>query len=174
MSVGPRCAGPSRAVALTSLSREVCFVSEDYQRMPGSPMEALSKMRIGWLAVVVVVTCLPAAGCGESHATVHGTLKRADGTPLKGARVICRSPETGVTASGRTDANGHYELGVLQPGDGVPAGEYYVVIAENLGAIDNPRPRTINGKYQSASHSGLKLELNPGETREYSLTLEAP
>jgi hypothetical protein len=103
-------------------------------------------------------------GCGGSdRAMVSGTLLYQDGAPLVGARVIARSNETGKSAYGQTNASGYYELGGSTQGDGIPPGEYYVVVTEDLGDENNRRPPTIHNKYRNPATSGLSLNVKAGE-----------
>ena len=96
-------------------------------------------------------TALPAAllmcvcsGCGSSdRAHVSGTVVRHDGSPLVGAKLIATSAETGQSATASTDTNGHFDFGTGESGDGIPPGNYNVVIVEDLGDMDNRRAPTI-------------------------------
>jgi hypothetical protein len=115
--------------------------------------------RYGMLFLLAVFT-----GCGGADkAAVSGTLLHQDGTPVIGARVLARSNETGKSAYGQTNASGYYELGGSEPGDGIPPGEYYVTIVEDLGDEDNRRPPTISNKYRNPATSGLSLTVMAGE-----------
>lgn len=116
-----------------------------------------------------------AVGCGgQGRTTVTGRVTRTDGSPVVGARVVARCPDKGISARGRTDANGEYELGGLKQGDGVEPGEYVVIVSEDRGSWDNPRPRTVSAKYEVASASGLTLTVEPGKSITYDLVLEQP
>jgi hypothetical protein len=124
-----------------------------------------------WAAFVLV----PAAGCGGSdRAHVSGTLVHKDGTPLVRARVLARSRETGHSASGVTNEQGFFELGVEKKGDGIPPGEYYVVIYEDRGDADYPNPPSISSKYEKASGSGFTLKVKAGERNTFDATLDPP
>lgn len=120
------------------------------------------------LASLLVV----AAGCGGSdRAAVQGRITRHDGTPLAGATVTARSDETGKWAKGVTDADGKYELGVVNAGDGIPPGDYYVTVVEDRGD-QGQLPATIPAKY-GKSTSGLTLTLSAGDAKEFNVTLDA-
>jgi len=104
------------------------------------------------------------AGCGGSdREKVSGTLLHEDGKPLVGARVIARSNETGKSAYGETDGSGYFELGGNEQGDGIPPGNYYVTVVEDLGDENNRRSPTISNKYRDPAASGLSLNVIEGE-----------
>jgi hypothetical protein len=128
----------------------------------------------GWTAATVCVMSV-VAGCGRSdRATVSGTLVRKDGTPLVRARVIATSAESGKSAYGQTDESGEFELGISEAGDGVPPGEYTVVILENRGDAEVPPPATISKKYRDRSKSGINLSVEAGDSEQLQLRLDPP
>lgn len=113
------------------------------------------------------------AGCAESERSdVTGRVTRHDGSPLIGATVTARSRETGRWATGVTGADGEFSLGTETPGEGLPAGDYYVVIQEDRGETDR-RPATIPQKYAKPSASGLTLKVEPGQSALLEMTLDA-
>jgi hypothetical protein len=117
------------------------------------------------------LTCI---GCGKSGvASVSGTVLHQDGSPVIGARVIARSNETGKTANGETDSAGHYELGAMNAADGIAAGEYYLIVVENLGDENQRRPATISTKYAKSATSGLKFSVQTGEKKTFDMKLDA-
>ena len=125
--------------------------------------------------IALLLSLMFSTGCGNpERATVSGTLLRKDGTPLAGARVIARSNETGKAGYGQTDGHGRFELGVAEESDGIPPGDYYVVIVEDRGDEHNRRPPTIAAKYRNPSTSGLALTVKAGENAELNATLEPP
>jgi hypothetical protein len=114
-------------------------------------------------------------GCSDAdRATVTGTLVRNDGTPLVGARVVARSNATGKSSYAQTDAQGRFELGGEQEGDGIPPGEYYVLVVEDRGEGANRRPPTIGLKYRDPEVSGLGFKAEPGGKTELNLKLDPP
>jgi hypothetical protein len=115
------------------------------------------------------------AGCGGSdRLPVTGQLRHKDGTPLVAARVTARSDKTGKWATADTDAEGRFALGTTATGEGLPAGEYYVIVVEYRGSMDNPAPATIHPKYADPGASGLSVKVAPGETAELNATLDPP
>src|SRR4051812_48757359 len=95
-------------------------------------------------------------GCKHSEkGFVTGTLLHKDGKPLAGARVIARPTNSGKAAYGTADANGYFELGGEQKGDGIAPGEYQLSITEDPGVdSDHRSPPTIAPKYNNATSSG--------------------
>ncbi len=75
-------------------------------------------------------------------------------------------------ANGQTDASGHYELGTEKVGDGVPPGDYYVIVLEDLGDERVRRPATIVTKYAKPSTSGLKMSVTAGEKKAFDMSLD--
>jgi hypothetical protein len=112
-------------------------------------------------------------GCGKAGvASVSGTVVHQDGTPVVGARIIARSSESGKSANGETDANGHYELSRVVSDDGVLPGEYYVIVMEDRGDENQRRPATIAAKYTKPATSGLKFSVQPGEKTTFDMKLD--
>ncbi|HEY3394725.1 MAG TPA: hypothetical protein VGK58_18615, partial [Lacipirellulaceae bacterium] len=66
------------------------------------------------------------------------------------------------------------ELGVGENGDGIPPGNYDVIIVENRGDPDNRRPPSIAAKYGDVRISGLQLSVEAGETENLRITLDPP
>lgn len=130
--------------------------------------------RRAYCCLLLLVT--PAtAGCASSdRVSVTGRVTRRDGSPVAGSRVTFRSPATGAWASGVTDNDGYYELGMDQRGDGIPPGEYTVAVAEDRGDWDNPKPATIHAKYASAKTSGLSIAVEAEGDQTYDIELETP
>jgi hypothetical protein len=113
-------------------------------------------------------------GCSAERATVNGTLLRSDGTPLVGARVVARSNETGKSSYAQTDEQGRFELGGEEQGDGIPPGEYYVIITEDRGEGENRRPPTISLKYRDPVRSGVSFKVDTGQHTELNIKLDPP
>jgi hypothetical protein len=123
-------------------------------------------------AAAVIVAIVVSAGCGSDKVTVSGRATRSDGSPLARARVTYRSNDTGKWASGVTDSDGHYELGTATKGDGILPGEYYVIVVEDRGNFDSPRPRTIAAKYEIPQQSGLSCTIKSGQSTTYDMVLD--
>lgn len=118
-------------------------------------------------------TLLFALGCGGGdRAEVSGKVTRANGSPLVGARVIARSDATGKSANGITDNDGRYVLSMVDPGDGVPAGDYKASIIEYRGRGDNMRPASISVKYGNPDESGLTFAISGGEEKVFDVVVD--
>jgi hypothetical protein len=115
-------------------------------------------------------------GCGEkvSRGHVSGRLTLAGGNPVVGVTVVARSAATGKSASGTTDGEGKFELGVEKPGDGLPPGDYTVTVLEVNRDMDNPKPKSIHHKYSEHSTSGLSFSVADGEHKTFDAELEKP
>jgi Carboxypeptidase regulatory-like domain len=128
-------------------------------------------LRLIWLVALLAA----AAGCGSSDRIgVTGRVTHRDGSPLVGARVTFRSPQTGKTASGFTDQDGNYELGTTTPGEGIPPGGYYVTVLEDRGPIENRKPPTVNEKYTLPDLSGLLFKVEPAGARTFDIVVDPP
>jgi hypothetical protein len=115
------------------------------------------------------------SGCARSDiAKVTGTVTRKDGTPLAKAELVARSNETGKSGNGQTDAQGHYTLTSRDGTGGLPPGDYYVIVAEDLGSISSPRRPTIDGKYANGQTSGLTFSVKAGEKLVFNIALDPP
>jgi len=123
------------------------------------------------LFVALIATVM--LGCGGSgNAYVSGTVTTSDGSPLQSARVIAREDSTSKTSYGTADAEGRYEL-IYQGGEkGVPPGNYTVTILENLEVDGRYVPPTIPARYSNLNQSGLTFQVEPGERKEFDITVE--
>lgn len=128
------------------------------------------------VALSAVIVAVVAAGCGgPTRIKVGGRVTRVDGTPVSGAKVLFRSAESGTSADGITDADGNYQVGGVERGDGVPPGKYQVAVSEKRGGWDNPKDRTIHAVYESPSTSGFECEVTTASrTMTYDMKLELP
>ena len=90
---------------------------------------------IGMLSVGIVV-CVFVAGCGESapvadieKTVTAGGVLTFQGKPLENYRVIFHPKDKKRPASGRTDADGRFQLGTNRPGDGAVPGSHQVTVS---------------------------------------------
>jgi hypothetical protein len=121
------------------------------------------------LALLLTLT-----GCGDPDTgQVHGTVLKTNGSPLAGARVVARSVATGRSVYGTTDSDGRFELGAAS-GEGVPAGDYDVIVLEDRGDADSRRQPTVAARYRDPAKSSLRLSVLPGEAQSINLTLDPP
>lgn len=133
-------------------------------------------MRLVRLATVLSATAMLAiAGCGRSDGVqVEGKLVRKDGTPLSSARVVLRSRQGGKTIYGRTDDAGQFQVKAPTGETATAPVEYEIMIVEDSGDPDRPRPATIAAKYLDGSKSGLKVTVQPGQRTEFNAQLDSP
>jgi hypothetical protein len=118
---------------------------------------------------------LLAAGCGSGRYPVRGTVTHPDGTPVTEGMVVFESRNAArpITARGTIGTDGSFTLGTLQPGDGVPAGSYKVLVAPKVdpNAVDGPRqPPPFDPRYSDFSTSGLECEVKRG-MNEHPITV---
>jgi hypothetical protein len=101
---------------------------------------------------------------------VSGRVPRHHGSPVQGVKVIARCNETGNWASGTTDADGRYTLGGRRVGEGIPRGEYFVVLLEDTSESGPP---TIPPKYHIPATSGLRLHVADKKRITFDITLDS-
>jgi hypothetical protein len=124
-----------------------------------------------WAPLGVLVALV--VGCsGADQATVQGTVVTSAGKPLVGARVIARLKDTAVSVTGGTDPSGRFVLETSESERGIAAGDYEVIVVEDLGPMDAQRQPSIAMKYRNAATSGLAFTAAPGEEKELNWTLD--
>jgi hypothetical protein len=125
--------------------------------------------------IILILGLVAVFGCnGSEKIGVNGRVTRKDGSPLVGAKVTFRSPRTGTTAIGYTDAGGHYKLGTATVGEGIPPEGYYVTVEEDRGPVTSLKKRTVAEKYTSYSDSGLKFKVEKGGETTFDMVLDPP
>ncbi len=82
--------------------------------------------------------------CGASAATIRGTVTGPDGKPFMGAFVVAENPQTKMTVSVLSNAQGHYYIGNL------PAATYKLRV-EKIGYKAEPKADVKLAADQSAS-----------------------
>jgi hypothetical protein len=147
-------------------------------------------------ACVAVLGLAAAAGCGgdkpkwQRPKPVHaGGVVRLNGQPLESALVTFTNPTLGVSASGRSDAEGKFTLTTFEQGDGAVPGKYKVSVSKVIappglvdktaapvmrraGAPPAPQPRwLIPKRYGNAETSGLTAEVSEAGSSEIVLEL---
>ncbi len=114
-------------------------------------------MRWWMVGLIGSALALAGAGCGGGRGVVkvNGTVT-LDGKPLAGALVsfVPRDLGSGRLATGRTDANGAFDLTTFRTGDGAIPGPYKVTIT--LTAED---PKTAVGKSPEEMSEQEKMAL---------------
>ena len=131
----------------------------------------LLTLRFSLVTCVVPLAAIVSTGCGAADTgRVSGTVLNASGAPLVRARVIARSAETGKSVYATSDSSGNFELNGGD-GEGLPAGEYDVIVLEDRGDPDVRQPLTVAAKYRNHETSGLKVTVKAGESIEMNLEL---
>jgi len=138
----------------------------------------------------ILILLLFVCGCGSGGATVKGTVKFDDGTPLTTGYVKFIGNAT--EASGAIKTDGTYVLGELKAGDGVKPGHYKVVVVGAMiippapasqtspsksparGELPPAPPPTylIDRKFETPATSGLTCEVKGAMT--YDITVTKP
>lgn len=108
-----------------------------------------------WAGCLALAT-LFLAGCGgDPHKAkrvatfaVKGVVNY-QGKPVEGATVLFEKEDHSQSAVGVTDKNGNFALQTYEPGDGAPAGSYYVTIKKLEAKTDNKAAAaTDSGEYK--------------------------
>jgi hypothetical protein len=123
---------------------------------------------------LAAIASLAVCGCGDKGiklVKVSGTVKYSDGTPVRGGSeqgraIITFSPADFETegrkgASAKIDAEGHYAIATLRPGDGVTPGAYKVIIR-------------VWEKDGDASSTLIPEKFGSRETTDLTITVDKP
>ena len=111
--------------------------------------------------VVLILLLIALAGCGKGGpqiAPVHGRVT-LDGQPLAKADVVFQPDGSQRGSTGRTDAEGRYELAYKRGQMGAIVGPNTVRIHVSAELVRNPPP--IPARY--AAKSELHPEVKPGD-----------
>ncbi|WDI44502.1 carboxypeptidase regulatory-like domain-containing protein [Bremerella sp. P1] len=129
------------------------------------------------LLVALATTC---AGCFQSKPADQPDLGEVsgnvtlDGSPLADATVSFQSVELGRLASGKTDAQGHYELNLLNDTKGAVVGANKVLITTAQPGDDavpgSAKPETLPKKYNDKSE--LTADVKEG-SNEFNFDLQS-
>jgi hypothetical protein len=116
-------------------------------------------------------------GCGGAGTVPAGGTITYKGQPVANAKVVFTPEAGGVIATGQTDAQGKFSLGVEKPGDGAAPGDYRV----SLTPIEAPRaegdysaspPPPFPVEYTNSSGSSLKATVKAGDKNDFALELK--
>jgi hypothetical protein len=101
---------------------------------------------------------------------VHGTIKFANGTPLRGGIIYFSPVEVEVggqfryEAAALIDAAGNYKLGYNGDGSGAPTGEYKVTIMpREYQELPNSNSNHIPLQYHEKKTTPLLITVNEGD-----------
>jgi len=127
------------------------------------------------LAAIVTAT----TGCGDRMHPVAGRVVYKDGNPVSGGHIAFHSidHDPPITATGRIQRDGAFELGTHGEHDGCPPGRYAVVIApvpREMNASDGiPRGPVAHQKYLSPETTDLIVEIDEARD-DLQLAVERP
>ena len=127
--------------------------------------------------ILYVLPLFVVVGCGDA-ASVTGTVKLADGTPLTSGMVTFESATTNVV--GNLDGQGRFSLFQVRPGDRVPPGTYRGAIFYDTSLAESQAGRQARvanflpfpAKYASLEKSGLTLTVQPRKAVHLDIVLE--
>ena len=90
-------------------------------------------------SVCLFIALLMVSGCGGDSGTATVKVKgvvMAGGKAVDGAVITFYSKSGGEAASGRTDAEGKFQLTTRKPNDGAVPGDYVVTVSKSDGATE--------------------------------------
>ena len=135
------------------------------------------------LMIVAILVSLPfgLTGCSNSDrletVAVYGKVTYK-GEPLPSGSVIFVPVSGGPTAEANIESDGKYSLGTYEKTDGVPPGEYDVMVVamseqQSMEAADAAAgsESLIPSRYGDPSKSGLKASVKPDDDNEINFDL---
>jgi hypothetical protein len=129
----------------------------------------------GWL-LAAVLTCL--TGCG-SRLQLAGGKVLVDGNPVKEGTVMFYPVNKGRPATARIMEDGSFTLSFERPGDGLPPGEYRVVIVADIWkegqktaaqAYDEANLKRQGIQETSTNAGGILIHVVPPEYNDIATT----
>jgi hypothetical protein len=124
---------------------------------------------------IALILLLGALGCGPRFYTVRGKVTYPDGTALTEGMVVFESKGDAqpVMARGEIQPDGSYELGTVQPRDGVAPGTYRVLVAPKTdpNAVDK-RQTTLpfDARFMDFATSDLVFEVKT-QANDFPITV---
>gem|GEM_PF-970265 len=180
-AIKPRCASPNDTSPKRHLSQKILGA------ITSVLIQGDGKLSLQWRTLTIVLALMPGMlGCGSKLevAPVSGTVL-LDGQPLAGASVNTQpistsaKPNPGSGSFGKTDAQGHYSLEVVDPPIvGAMVGEHRVTITRGdkvLYRSSDLPVKSQNGPWPDRYSDGsLRLTVPPEGTTEanFELTLK--
>lgn len=124
--------------------------------------------------LIVVLPISLGAGCSKNRTSPVKGEVLLDGKPLAGASVQFISQADGRTATGETNQDGQFTMSTFEPGDGVLAGSYKVVISPPLGTADPAQYTTTEDAMNAAAKAPPKKATGPAFPAKYSRADQTP
>jgi len=124
---------------------------------------------------VVWAVMLALAGCsGPRLVPVSGSVVWEDGTPaveLADGSVTFESvgSERRISCVGTIDKSGQFTMMTNAPGDGVPPGEYRVVVTEPVADVDVAPKPILDPRFLKFETSGLTVTITNQPRRDLTL-----
>jgi hypothetical protein len=110
-----------------------------------------------------------AVGCGTKKHPVEGKVVWSDGSAAKelaGGMVVFESTQAPLSARGEIREDGSFRLTTEVPNDGVPVGEYRVLVSQSRpesDGITRPPPPPMDRRFEDFKTSGLTYKVEPGK-----------
>ena len=129
------------------------------------------------LPATVILCTLAITGCNSDQLPTYpttGKVQFEDGVPVRFGSIEFYNRQHELTARGKIDRNGNYELGTFEAGDGAVAGEHKVVIIQAIMPTPflmpqnpgDPSPqnhgRHVNKDYATYATSTLQCTVKEG------------
>lgn len=128
-------------------------------------------------------------GCGESGPRLYpvsGTVRFAEGGPVRNASIELVPEEPSPSPRGRIDADGRFVIGTHAAADGAPAGAYRVVVVQALPPADRvdlsrlgeehrehaAATRVVAMKHASPTTTGVTAVVEPVEQNVLEIVVD--
>jgi hypothetical protein len=123
---------------------------------------------------------LLAAGCGDGFPKrfpVSGSVKFADGSPVKTGTIELGGNGSRWTASGEIQRDGSFSLTTVKKGDGVVPGEYKVVIRQMVLAYlpaegGHDHGKLVSDHYRDYKTTDLKVTIDEGANSPLAIVVK--
>lgn len=120
------------------------------------------------------------AGCSDGipqRYPISGTVKFADGSPVKTGTIELGGNGSRWTASGEIQRDGSFVLTTVKKGDGAVPGEYRAVIRQMILAYlpaegGHDHGKLVPDRYRDYKTSDLKITVQAGENPPLNITLK--
>ena len=119
-------------------------------------------------------------GCGPSHPPTYAVVGKVvfeNGEACQLGTIEFRSLEHLVSARGKLEKDGTFQLSTWEPEDGAVAGKHQVIvqqliITEDLSFAAHGHGPRVNPRYGDYATSGLEVTVEPIEKNEITITLK--
>lgn len=110
------------------------------------------------LRAACVLAAVLLLGCDQGRPALYpvsGVVTFRSGDPVRHATIEFVPEKPGPSPRGRVDATGRFVLGTYAGGDGAPAGDYLVVVAQPLPPAAERAVRKLGAEHEG--HQGVPL-----------------